>query len=103
IFAAGFLIHPIDKRRRETLFLSKKYSDFFHRCAAVISSEAGGEVEKPLEFSDLSKRCLDFDRHDNKPLGSWTLFVTAVTNPMQLREERNEAVLRALSRERCLN
>src|SRR5581483_8365342 len=31
IFAAGFLIHPLDKRRRKTVFLSKKDSDFFHK------------------------------------------------------------------------
>src|SRR5205814_1396981 len=55
VFAAGFLIHPPDKRRRKTVFLSKKYSDFFHRCAAVISSEARGEVEKPLEFQTSAR------------------------------------------------
>src|SRR5258708_38392708 len=30
VLAAGFLIHPLDKRRRETVFLSKKNSYFFH-------------------------------------------------------------------------
>src|SRR5439155_8655868 len=48
IFAARFLIHPLDKRRRKTVFLAKKDSDFFHKYLFVISSGAGGEVEKSL-------------------------------------------------------
>jgi len=30
VFAARFLIHPFDKRRRKTVLLAKKDSDFFH-------------------------------------------------------------------------
>src|SRR5262249_44679421 len=55
VFAAGFLIHSLDKRRRKTLLLSKKYSDFFHRFAAVIWSEAGGEIEKLLESQTTAR------------------------------------------------
>ena len=31
IFAAGLLIYALHKRRRKTVFLAKKDSDFFHR------------------------------------------------------------------------
>jgi hypothetical protein len=50
------------------VFLAKENSDFFHNCISVISSEAEVEVEKSLEPSDLSKRCLDFARHDTKAI-----------------------------------
>jgi hypothetical protein len=30
VFAAGFVIHPLDKRRRKAVLLAKKNSDFFH-------------------------------------------------------------------------
>src|SRR5207249_4084709 len=31
VFPTGFLIYPLDKRRRKTVFLTKKNSDFFHK------------------------------------------------------------------------
>jgi hypothetical protein len=40
VFAACFLIHPLDKRRRETVFLAKKDSDFFHRKLAILADSA---------------------------------------------------------------
>jgi len=48
------------------VFLAKKNSDFFHSYVVVISSEAEGEVEKSLEISEISKRCLDSARHDKE-------------------------------------
>ena len=30
LFAAGFLVYPLDKRGRESVFLAEKNSDFFH-------------------------------------------------------------------------
>ena len=35
IFAASFLIHPLNKRRRKTVFLTKKDSNFFHSDGSV--------------------------------------------------------------------
>src|SRR5207249_2566572 len=35
IFATGLLIHPLNKRRRKTVFLTKKDSDFFHSDGSV--------------------------------------------------------------------
>ena len=40
VFAAGFLIHPLDECRWKTVFLTKKNSDFFHNSIFVISSGA---------------------------------------------------------------
>jgi hypothetical protein len=66
VLAAAFLIHPLDKRRRETVFLAKENSDFFHKCLGVISSEA----EKSLDISNISNPAAagDFARHDTRAI-----------------------------------
>src|SRR5205823_7738072 len=40
VLAAGFLIHPLDKRRRKAVLLAKKNSNFFHHLFSVIPSAA---------------------------------------------------------------
>src|SRR5437762_14392434 len=99
IFAAGFLIHPLDKRRRKTVFLSKKNSDFFHNCFAVISSVTGGEVEKSLDVSNVRNPATagDFARHDKKRVYRFSL--TPDFSPVITATHGNKAVSTALSRQ----
>ena len=40
VFAAGFLVHPLDKCRRKAAFLSEEDSDFFHSFFHQMSSRA---------------------------------------------------------------
>src|SRR4029453_19486858 len=70
VFAAGFLIHPIDKRWRKTVFLSKKYSDFFHRLLRVFPS--GAKRSRGIPWSNLCvmpRESLDFARDDEETRG----------------------------------
>src|SRR5262245_57187064 len=48
-------------------------------------------------ISDLSKRCLDFARHDT-PVEWWTLIDTAASNPVHFARRACKPFLAALSR-----
>jgi hypothetical protein len=74
------LIYPIDKRGRKTLFLSKKYSDFFHRVLRSFRAE-----RSVVEKSSGIHLCV-VPRDPSTPLGMtkkravWTLISTAATS-----------------------
>ena len=49
VVAAGLLIDPLDKRRREAAFLTKEDSDFFHRLLLLSESERSVVADYPVE------------------------------------------------------
>jgi len=64
------LIHPLDERRRKTVFLAKKNCYFLHKCLAVIPSEAGGEVEKSLDTAREVSTALEMAEKESESANS---------------------------------
>ena len=95
LFAAGFLINPLNKCRRETVFLAKKNSDFFH--SWVVSFRAKPKAKsRNLWNLQTSIRDVSTSSAMTQRQSSWWTLLTPGLSSVP-RSTRNQPALTALS------